>query len=89
MMTNLGVACVELIVSGKTIVPVWNEESWEDSSRPSGEGHWPEGWEWFDTLYSYVIVGHSTIAVTSEKVKIQDSNTYEFLTGEYERAGVG
>jgi len=61
----------------------------DGKSGPSGEGHWPKGWEWFDNLYSDVIVGHATIEVTGEKVKIQDSNTYEFLRGEYECAGVG
>lgn len=61
----------------------------DGKSGLSGEGQWPKGWEWFDNLYSDVIVGHSTIEVTGEKVKIQDSNTYEFLTGEYECARVG
>ncbi len=61
----------------------------DGKSGPSEEGHWPKGWEWFDNLYSDVIVGHSTMAVTDAKIKIQDSNTYEFLTGEYECARVG
>jgi len=61
----------------------------DGKSGPSGEGHWPTGWEWFDNLYNDVIVAQSTMEATGEKIKIQNSTTYEFLTGEYECATIG
>jgi len=56
----------------------------DGKSGPKEEGHWPKGWEWFDALHNDVIIGASTIEVVGEKIKIQDSTTYEFLPGEYE-----
>ena len=55
----------------------------------SEDGLWPKGWEWFDDMYNDVTVGYSTIVVAGEKIKIQNSTTYEFLTGEYECEQVG
>ena len=56
----------------------------DGKSGPTEGGNWPKGWQWFDDLHRDVIVGHSTITITGEKVKFQDGTTYEFLTGEYE-----
>ena len=61
----------------------------DGKSGPSEESHWPRGWEWFDDMYRDVIVGHSTIVVVGEKIKIQNRTTYEFLTGKYECEQVG
>jgi len=61
----------------------------DGKSGPSQDGNWPKGWEWFDDMYHDVVVGHSTIAVVDEKIKIQDSATYEFVTGEYECEQIG
>lgn len=56
----------------------------DGKSGPTEQGCWPKGWEWFDDLYCDVIVGHSTIAVVGEKIKVQDGTTYELLPAEYE-----
>jgi len=56
----------------------------DGKSGPTEKGHWPKGWEWFDALYNDVVIGVSTIEVVGEKIKIQNSTTYEFLPGEYE-----
>lgn len=61
----------------------------DGKSGPSEESHWPKGWEWFDDMYRDVIVGHSTIVVVGEKIKIQNRTTYEFLTGKYECEQIG
>jgi len=61
----------------------------DGKSGPTDKGHWPKGWEWFDDLYKDVTVGHSTIMLTGEKVKLQDGISYEFLVGEYECERVG
>ena len=58
-------------------------------SGPKETGDWPRGWEWFDDLYRDVIVGHSTITLTGDKLQFQDGTTYELLTGEYECEPVG
>ncbi len=58
-------------------------------SGPKETGDWPRGWEWFDDLYRDVIVGHSTITLTGDKLQFQDGTTYELLTGEYECERVG
>jgi len=61
----------------------------DGKSGPTKEGQWPNGWRWFDDLYSDVIVGHSTIRIVGEKIRIQTATAYEFLPGEYECAAVG
>lgn len=61
----------------------------DGKSGPAQPGNWPKGWEWFDDLYADVSVGHSTIALTEDKVTVQDGTTYEFITGEYECERVG
>jgi len=61
----------------------------DGKSGPTKEGQWPKGWRWFDELYSDVIVGHSTIEIAGEKIRIQTATVYEFLPGEYECEAVG
>jgi len=61
----------------------------DGKSGPTGQGQWPKGWEWFDDMYRDVIVGQSTIAVAGEKIRIQESTTYEFLPGNYECGQAG
>ena len=61
----------------------------DGKSGPTKEGQWPKGWRWFDDLYSDVIVGHSTIRIVGEKIRIQTATAYEFLPGEYECEAVG
>lgn len=61
----------------------------DGKSGPTQPGNWPKGWEWFDDLYADVTVGQSTIALTDDKVTVQDGTTYEFITGEYECQSVG
>lgn len=63
----------------------WDGDSVIDGkSRPSEEGLWPKGWEYFDDIYGDVTVGHSTITVVGDEITIQNGISHEFLTGEYE-----
>jgi len=61
----------------------------DGKSGPSEESQWPKGWEWFNDMYNSVIVGHSTITVEGEKIKVQNNTTYELLTGKYECEQIG
>ena len=61
----------------------------DGKSGPKEQGHWPKGWEWFDALHDDVVIGHSTIEIADNKIKVQDGTTYEFLPGEYECGQVG
>lgn len=68
----------------------WDGDSVIDGkSRPSEEGLWPKGWEYFDDIYGDVTVGHSTITVVGDGITIQNGISHEFLTGEYECKGGG
>jgi len=61
----------------------------DGKSGPKEKGCWPKGWEWFDDLYSDVVVGQSTIIVVDEKIKFQDGITYELIPGNYECGRTG
>lgn len=56
----------------------------DGKSGPSEEGGWPEGWEWFDSMYKDVVVGTTTMAFDGQKVVVVEESTYEFIVGEYE-----
>ena len=61
----------------------------DGKSGPLEEGNWPAGWEWFDDMYSDVVVGQTTIAFDGNKVTVTETKTYEFIVGEYQCRGLG
>ncbi|MFW6102807.1 MAG: hypothetical protein ACOC7M_00785, partial [Chloroflexota bacterium] len=60
----------------------------DGKSGPREEGNWPAGWEWFDDMYSDVVVGQTTIVLDGSKVIVTESKTYEFIVGEYQCRGL-
>ena len=56
----------------------------DGKSGPKEDGNWPEGWQWFDSMYRDAAVGLTIIAFDGQKVTVTDANTYEFMVGEYE-----
>lgn len=56
----------------------------DGKSGPNEDGNWPEGWQWFDSMYRDAAVGQTIIAFDGQKVTVTDANTYEFMVGEYE-----
>lgn len=60
----------------------------DGKSGPREEGNWPAGWEWFDDMYSDVVVGQTTIVFDGSKVTVTESKTYEFIVGEYQCSGL-
>jgi hypothetical protein len=56
----------------------------DGKSGPKEDGNWPEGWQWFDSMYRDAAVGQTIIAFDGRKVTVTDANTYEFMVGEYE-----
>ena len=77
------------LVNSLTFIDGDGDSIIDGKTGPSAEGNWPKGWEWFDDLYSDVVVGHSTITMMGEKIVIQNANTHEFLPGEYECEYIG
>ncbi len=77
------------LVNSLTFIDGNGDSIIDGKTGPSAEGNWPKGWEWFDELYNDVVVGHSTITMMGEKIIIQNTNTHEFLPGEYECAYIG
>jgi len=77
------------LVNSLTFIDGDGDSVIDGKSGPSAEGNWPKGWEWFDDLYNDVLVGYSTIAMVEEKIIIQNTNTHEFLPGEYECEYIG
>ena len=77
------------LVNSLTFIDGDGDSIIDGKTGPSAEGNWPKGWEWFDDLYSDVVVGYSTITMVGEKIVIQNTNTHEFLPGEYECAYIG
>ncbi|MCK5212450.1 MAG: hypothetical protein KAQ74_00895 [Dehalococcoidia bacterium] len=61
----------------------------DGKSGPSEEGSWPEGWEWFDSLYNDVVVGQTTMMFDGQKVVVTEGSDYEFIVGEYECRTLG
>lgn len=60
----------------------------DGKSGPREEGNWPAGWEWFDDMYSDVVVGQTTMVFDGTKVTVTESKTYEFIVGEYQCRGL-
>ena len=56
----------------------------DGKSGPKEPGNWPEGWQWFDSMYHDSIVGQTGISLDGQKVTVSASNTYEIIVGEYE-----
>jgi len=77
------------LVNSLTFIDGDGDSIIDGKTGPSAEGNWPKGWEWFDDLYSDVVVGYSTITMMGEKIVIQNANTHEFLPGEYECEYIG
>jgi sporulation protein YlmC with PRC-barrel domain len=77
------------LVNSLTFIDGDGDSIIDGKTGPSAEGNWPKGWEWFDDLYSDVVVGYSTITKVGEKIVIQNTNTHEFLPGEYECEYIG
>lgn len=61
----------------------------DGKSGPKEAGSWPSGWEWFDDMYSDVVVGQTTMEFDGTKVIVTEQKTYEFIVGEYECRGMG
>lgn len=77
------------LVNSLTFIDGDGDSIIDGKTGPTAEGNWPKGWEWFDDLYSDVIVGYSTITMTDEKIIIQNGSAHEFLPGEYECEYIG
>ena len=61
----------------------------DGKSGPREEGNWPPGWEWFDDMYSDVVVGQTAMVFDGTKVTVTEAKTYEFIVGEYQCRGLG
>lgn len=61
----------------------------DGKSGPREKGNWPVGWEWFDDMYSDVVVGQTTMVFDGTKVTVTETKTYEFIVGEYQCRGLG
>jgi len=59
----------------------------DGKSGPREPGNWPEGWQWFDSMYRDSVVGQTGISFDGQKVTVVAANTYELMVGEYECGG--